>query len=821
MNPILLFAAKRSLGWLLLLVLVVLTFGGLGAAPAQAQTDTFIAGSGNWSVPGNWSLGQLPLSSNDCVIPGGSAVTADTGGACNNLSVGTGTSLMVTPGYVDVFASSIVNNGAITIGNGDGLAILGQGATVTLSGTGTVNLTTASSYFHGTSGASPTLVNQQTITGQGSLGNEGFAIVNQSTINAVGGTLTVQTDSTGITNSSLMEASNGATLWVIAPVANTGGTIEALNGGTVTLDGPVSGGTLTTTGTGVIQLTADSILNGVLNTGSVEVSSGNTGILQNTVTNPGTIQVASGTLFMAGNVTLTGSGSLLMTGSSNLEQNLTTVGPPGGSLTNQQLIHGAGTFYDLPLTNQATIEADNKSAPLYLDTATTNTGTLEASGGATLQIDNGQTVNNNGGSIEALTGSKVLLIGTVAGGTLATSGTGVIESENGTLDGTLNVPTNTGKLTISGQNDLILQGTVNNAGTITLSGTACIALAEPTTLMGSGKIILGASNCIYGSGNSFTNESTIEGAGSIGDSNEMPITNLGTILANKSTPLLIVPNASGFTNNGKLTVSAGSVLTINSISGPFNNLVGGTLSGGTYAVTGMLQIGGAITTNTANITLTGPSAEILNTSAGTNALGSLTANSTKGVLSLQSGQALTTATSFINAGKTTVGAGSTLTVGGGYTQTAGTTTVDGTLTAPTGLNLQKGTLEGKGTLTAAVSSNGTLVVGDATTKAGVLTVTGSYSQQASGVLDVAIGGTTVGSQYSQMLVSNGVSLDGTLTIKLINSFVPTVGDTFTILTGSAVTGQFTKVNGSSINSGEHFEVSYTPTAVTLTVVSGA
>jgi hypothetical protein len=820
MNAILLKAAKRSLGRLFLLLLVVPAFVGLGAAPGLAQTDTFIAGSGNWSVPGNWSLDQLPVSSNDCVIPGGSAVTADTGGTCNNLSVGTGTSLTVTPGYVDVFATSIVNNGAIMVGNGDGLAILGQGATVTLSGTGTVNLTTASSYFHGTSGMSPTLVNQQTITGQGSLGNEGFAIVNQATINAVGGTLTVQTDSIGITNTSLMEASNGATLWVIAPVTNTGGTIEALNGGTVTLDGPVTGGTLTTTGTGVIQLTQDSILNGVLNTGSVEVSS-NTGLLQNTVTNPGTIQLVSGTLFMAGSVTLTGSGSLLMSGSSNLEQNLTSVGPPGGSLINQQLIHGAGNLYDLPLTNQATIEADNPSAPLYVSTATTNTGTLEASGGATLEISNNQTVNNNGGIIEALTGSKVLLIGTVAGGTLATSGTGVIESENGTLDGTVNVPTNTGKLTVSGENDLTFQGTVNNTGTITLSGTACISLAEPTILIGSGKIILGANNCIYGSGNSLTNESTIEGAGSIGDSNEMPITNDGTILANKSTPLLIVPNVGGFTNNGKLTVNGGSALIINSLSGPFNNLVGGTLTGGTYGLTGMLEIGSAITTNAASITLTGATAEILNTSAGTNALGSLGASTTKGVLSLQSGQALTTATNFSNGGKTTVGAGSSFTVGGSYAQTAGTTTVDGTLTAPAGLTLEKGSLLGKGTIAAAITSAGTVTVGDSATKAGLLTVTGSYSQESTGILNVAIGGTAIGSQYSQMAVSNGVSLGGgTLTIKLIGGFTPAIGDTFTIVTGSAVTGQFTKVNGTSIGSSAHFEVSYTSTAVTLTVVSG-
>ena len=32
--------------------------------------------------------------------------------------------------------------------------------------------------------------------------------------------------------------------------------------------------------------------------------------------------------------------------------------------------------------------------------------------------------------------------------------------------------------------------------------------------------------------------------------------------------------------------------------------------------------------------------------------------------------------------------------------------------------------------------------------------------------------------------------------------------------------KFTKVNGLSINSGEHFEITYTSTAVTLSVVSG-
>jgi fibronectin-binding autotransporter adhesin len=794
----------------------------LGDTVASAQTDTFTAGSGLWSVPGNWSLDQLPGSGNDCVMPGGSTVTADTGGTCNNFSVGSGSFITVTPGYVFMYGSSLINNGSIMVGNGDGLGLEGQGTTVTLSGSGTVTLTTASASFHGTSGSSPILINQQTIQGQGSLGLEGLSIVNQSTIDASGGTLTVQTDSAGITNTSLMEASNGATLWIVAPVGNTGGTIEALSGGIVILDGNVTGGKLTTVGTGVIQATSDSILNGLTNSGMVQVSD-NTALLQGTVTNSGTFQVQnSGTLFMSGNVTLTGSGSVILSGNGQLEKNLSSVGIPGGSLTNQQLIHGAGTFYDLPLTNQAAIEADSTAGPLYLETATTNTGTLEASGGASLVLYTGQTVSNAGGTIEALAGSTVVLEGTVSGGTLSTTGTGVIESENGTLDGTVNVPTNSGTLTTSGGYDLTMQGTINNTGTIAMTGNGCVYAAQPTTLTGTGKLTLGGSNCIYGSGNAFINQSTIEGGGSIGDSNPMPITNDGTILANnKKFHLMISPNSAGFTNNGTLTADKGCTLIINSsVNNPFNSLSAGTLTSGVYNVTGTLELGGSITTNAATITLTGAPAEIYNSSSGTNALAGLTANATTGVLSLLSGQVLATTTSVSNSGKMTVALKSGFTVGGTYTQAAGTTTVDGALTASSGLIAQGGTLLGKGTLASAVASSGTITVGDSTTKPGVLTVAGTYTQNEGGTLNIPITGSTLGSQYSQLAVSNGVSLGGALTIQRKKSFTPAIGDTFTILTGSAVTGQFATVNGSSINGGEHFEISYTPTAVMLTVVSG-
>ena len=176
---------------------------------------------------------------------------------------------------------------------------------------------------------------------------------------------------------------------------------------------------------------------------------------------------------------------------------------------------------------------------------------------------------------------------------------------------------------------------------------------------------------------------------------------------------------------------------------------------------------------------------------------------------------------FTNRGKLTVGAGSAFGVASSYTQSSGTTTVDGILNAPA-LTVSGGSLVGQGMVSAAVTrSGGTITVGDSSTKPGILTITGSYSQSATtGSLNVGISGNTVGSQYSQLAVSNGISLDGILNIKLIKGFIPAVGSSFTILKGTAVTGTFSTVNGASINSSEHFQVNYNSSDVTLSVVPG-
>jgi hypothetical protein len=807
----------------------------VGIVPqSSGQTDTFTAGSGNWSQTSNWSLNALPMSSNDCAFLASGVITDDAAGICKSVTLASGDILTIaTPStptsYLYVYGTSLTNPGTITLTQSSGLHIAGNaGNVVTLSGGGSLVLTRSSTGISWGGTGEVRLVNaDNTIQGQGYIGSGTMDLTNQKTIISTGGLLDIQPAQGGLTNTGLMESASGSTLQFDAgfqsiPFNNTGGTVKALSGSTLNLNsGTWNGGTFTTVGTGLMSLCTP-VMNGVTNKGTMTVPSSGTPTFEGVTTNPGVIRLQSGIIYISGNATLTGSGSLLMTGGSG--SSLKSLNSTD-TFTNQQLIHGAGEIYALSITNQGTIQADNTSTPLSLTdqfaggTPTTNKGTLQASGGGMLQIEN--TVNNTGGIIEAQNGSTVLLAnGVVNGGTLTTAGTGTIQSQNGTLDGRVNTPTNTGTFIVPTPYSLSLEGTVANNGTITVDGSSCLDLLQPTTLTGSGQLTMDSGSCVTGSGQTFTIQSTIAGAGNIGDSNPMPIVNNGTIIANSTSPLTITPNVTGFTNNGTLSVSTGSMLTIN---GTFKNFARKTLSGGIYSLSGTLEFpNAAIATNSGNLILAGTGAHILDSTTLKNALASLNLNNSNGTLSLQSGAALTTTTAFTNKGKTTVGAGSTFKVGSSYTQSGSTTTVDGTLTASTGLTVKGGSLVGQGTISAAVTvSGGSVTVGNSTTKPGVLTVTGSYTQSTTTAnLNVVIGGTTVGTQYSQLAVSNGIALDGVLTIKLTNHFVPTIGSTFTILKGTAVSGTFTTVKGTSINSGEHFQVNYQSNDVTLSVVAG-
>jgi hypothetical protein len=368
---------------------------------------------------------------------------------------------------------------------------------------------------------------------------------------------------------------------------------------------------------------------------------------------------------------------------------------------------------------------------------------------------------------------------------------------------------------------LSLKGTINNTGTFALANGGCLAMSTPTTLTGSGTVQMNGNSCLFGWAvtNNLTNQSTIEGSGSIGDSNPMGFTNSGTVIANQASPLTIVSAGSGFSNPGSLIVNAGSTVNIN---GQLNNLSKGVLTGGTYSVAGTIQLENAqytsITTNSANITLTGAASQWLNGPGGPSALASFAANGAKGVFLVQGGQVFSTSANFVNQGTLTVGAGSGFGAGGTYTQTGGTTTVDGVISAPAGFSLKKGKLFGAGTIGGKVTAAAAVNAGDSATQTGVLSVS-NYSQTSAGSLTIPISSVAVGAGYGQLASASSVSLAGKLLVKRVKGYVPPIGSTFTIVTGSAITGQFASPK-LAINSKEHFEITYTGTAVTLTVVAG-
>ena len=117
-----------------------------------------------------------------------------------------------------------------------------------------------------------------------------------------------------------------------------------------------------------------------------------------------------------------------------------------------------------------------------------------------------------------------------------------------------------------------------------------------------------------------------------------------------------------------------------------------------------------------------------------------------------------------------------------------------------------------------VSIGGTINIGDSG-KAGLLAITGTYTQFSTGTMKASIGGTSVGTQFSQLQITGAASLGGNLTTALVNGFTPTVGQTFAVLTAYSVTGTFSNTT-IAINGSEHFNISYTATGVVLTVASG-
>ena len=111
----------------------------------------------------------------------------------------------------------------------------------------------------------------------------------------------------------------------------------------------------------------------------------------------------------------------------------------------------------------------------------------------------------------------------------------------------------------------------------------------------------------------------------------------------------------------------------------------------------------------------------------------------------------------------------------------GTLTVanGGTVSAPGGISVRLlGTLRGDGQIIGNVSNIGVVAPG---LSPGELHVTGNFTQGVQGTLDIEIAGTTPGSQFDTLDITGHATLDGTLSVSLLNGFTPASGTVFEII----------------------------------------
>ncbi|MBS0305158.1 MAG: hypothetical protein JSR43_07250, partial [Proteobacteria bacterium] len=229
-------------------------------------------------------------------------------------------------------ANGLTLNGSANVGNGGILSFdstISGGGNQTIAGNATFNLNDAGAWLAIESAGSTTLASTVTVRGQGKIGQAAYysgnnTLTNNGRISAdvAGGTLTLMQPAYdgSVVNNGVLDARGGGTLAISTNVDNSGGQISAQNASNVVLGGvTIKGGTLGTSGTGVIQAASRgyNFLDGTTITGTLDL----TGIansrqrLINTNTLSGAINVANGGIlsldsgYSAGNaVALNGSG---------------------------------------------------------------------------------------------------------------------------------------------------------------------------------------------------------------------------------------------------------------------------------------------------------------------------------------------------------------------------------------------------------------------------------------------------------------------------------------------------------------------------------
>ncbi|MBI5773962.1 MAG: hypothetical protein HZA89_09510, partial [Verrucomicrobia bacterium] len=480
--------------------------------------------------------------------------------------------------------------------------------------------------------------------------------------------------------------------------------------------------------------------------------------------------------------------------------------------------------------------------PDDVDTATINSGTVTV--GASTVVS---TLNLGGGTLDGAGTLTVTNMMNWTGGTMAgAAGTTTIAAG--------------GALEMSGSSQKTLQSrTLNNAGTVTWSGTGALSSHTGGTINNLAGALLemqsDASLARFNSALTLNNAGTIRKSGGTGTKTmDVAFTNNGTFEGLAGTMTVL---GTSFNNHGLVRAAGGNVnLNIGGTNGGSFESVGANgiyFNGGTHTLTNGVRLIGTGTNYISSATLR------VSGNVGADRIGLASGGTLDGAgaLTVTNTMAWTGGTMGDAAGTTTIAAGGTLEMSGSSQKTlqsrtlnnAGTVTwsdpgvlssqgggvinnlagalfemqsdaslaqFSGALTINNAGTLRKSGGTGTKTMAVAFTNSGTVDI-----RSGVLSLSGSYAPTLTSTHRFAIGGYGAGTEFGMLQVSGTLTPAGQLDLLLVNSFVPTNGAAFPIVTAGTRNGTFATVTGRDIGGGLYFTPTYPAAGVTLLVAEPA
>jgi hypothetical protein len=758
---------------------------GLQLAGTLSQSATGRAGADE---------GTLILG-NGSVITGGELFTTNGGQIFNNSGTASIGDLTNT-GDINLTGSSnflamigdVTNDGVITLNSNNAVfnAHLIFNADASLDGDGEVVLIAPGSsndaqvftngVFNGTIGS------DQTLRGSGQIdGRSGGTIINNGTINGDDATpapLTLFGNHSGNgvyrSDDGLLDLGNGLILDGGTFDSSGTGIVDMISGGTATIVNATNIGEMGIRGQGSFI----AITNELINDGNLTINSN--------------ANIFNAHLIFNDNAAINGTGTVTMVTAGNTnDAQLFTNDVFNGVIGSSQTVQGSGQIDGRSggtIINNGTINGnDPLTAPLTLF------GNHNGSGGGIYRSDDGLLDLGNG-----------LML---TGGTFESSGIGRVDMISGGT-ATIGGVTNNGEAGIRGQGSFVaLNGTLTNNGTFTINSNtnifnAHLIAVDDVLIDGNGTVrMISAGD--PGDAQFFTDglfamtigqDQTVAGSGRVDGRNDGTIINNGTI--NGDDPLFslrLQGNHDGSgggiyrSDDGVLDLAGGLVLN----GGTFDSSGTGTVnkaSNGTATISNITNLGEmGIRGEGSFIVLDGPLTNNGNVSINSNA-------------------------NIFNA-HLQFGVSTTIDGTGTITMSTAGSQADAQLNVPVDIvgTIGSGqTLLGDGVLNGELNIDGTVDPSGLTRFFDIDVV--HLSSSSAMIAD--LGGLLV-NEFDRLLMNgdDSIDLDGTLTVNLDDGYTPTFLDSWSIISGATVNGEFSTTNLPSAPIGQTYRVIYEPDEV--------